>query len=171
MSRVFNTRGFFHGFTWGTGRGTDLCTPEKPVPRARVHGFDEISNSARKRGESASSSLISAHYNLSTITTTPKVMDRDSKGGEMDGASTHFHKKVCFHWKLAYILIQIFADYMFHHPRKRVCACLFWRVVSCSSPPPTHHPEKRAACARGWFLIRIITTTPPPLKTSMHACF
>ena len=31
--------GFSHGFTWGTGQGTDFCTLEKPVPSAQVPGY------------------------------------------------------------------------------------------------------------------------------------
>jgi len=58
--------GFCHGFTWGTGQGTDFCTAKKPVPVARVGGFDPISNSARKcrRLPAQHSKLcISAHHN------------------------------------------------------------------------------------------------------------
>jgi hypothetical protein len=46
---VRECHGFCHGFSWGTGRGPDFCTPQKPVPVARVYGFDGVSNSARNR--------------------------------------------------------------------------------------------------------------------------
>src|SRR6266545_4100006 len=113
---VRDCHGFCHGFTWGMGQGTDLCTPEKPVPVARVHGFDEISNSARNHERvPAHFQPISAHYNLSTTTTTLEIMNRDSKGGEMGGASTHL-PKVCFslHFFTNITLIVTFADCKFH---------------------------------------------------------
>jgi len=69
---------FCHGFTRGTGRGTDFCTPEKPVSVPRVHGFDPISNSARKRGR------LPAHHSNCAFppTTTTNHHSRIAKEGE-----------------------------------------------------------------------------------------
>src|SRR5260370_37079400 len=38
-----------HGFSQATGTGWQFCNCRKPVPVPWVHGFDEISNSARNR--------------------------------------------------------------------------------------------------------------------------
>lgn len=73
----------------GTGPGTDFCTPEKPVPVARVVGFDPFSNSARKRERlpaQHSKLCISGHHNH-------QLPQKHEQGGEMGGASTHFLKR------------------------------------------------------------------------------
>jgi len=75
---------FCHGFTWGTGQGTDFCTPQKPVPVAWVDGFDPVSNSARNRMRlpaQHSKLCISAPHNHQP----PQKHEQDNKGGGMGG--------------------------------------------------------------------------------------
>jgi hypothetical protein len=73
MSRVFKTRGFCHGFTWGTGRGTDFCTRQKPVPVARVDGFDPDFKLRSKSRETASSALEIVHFRPPQPPTTTQI--------------------------------------------------------------------------------------------------
>jgi len=61
-----------------------------------VDRFDPVSNSTPncERVPAHHSKLcISAHYKLSTTPATPEIMNRDSKGWEMGGASTHFSRR------------------------------------------------------------------------------
>ena len=174
MSRVFETRGFCHGFTWGTGQGTDFCTRQKPVPVARVHGFDPSSNSARKRER-----LPAQHTFPPTITTNyHENSSRIAKEEEWV-----VHPPISLEGMLSigqdYVLIMTNSKLcrfpVVPHippPSKRARVPSFLMMVDCSSAPPSHHPRKRARMlvfdGGGMYFI---TTIPLPLKTSTHARF
>ena len=145
MSRVFKTRGFCHGFTWGTGTGWEFCTRRKPVPVAQVDGFDPVSNSARKRErlpaqhEFPPTTTINQHENTSRI----------AKEGEWV-----VHPPISSKGMLSFGLYLVFVTNLklykipgySPHPTtlENECACSFLMVVGCSSAPLTNHPRKRA---------------------------
>src|SRR5260221_4664014 len=114
MARVCRPARVWPRVSGGTGTGTDFCTPEKPVPVARVDGFDPVSNSARKRERlpaQQSKLCISGHHNH-------QLPQKHEQGGEMGGASTHFLKRYVIYCTLLVVFktLQNPSPYCSPHP-------------------------------------------------------
>src|SRR5258705_10495052 len=153
----------------GYGYGYRLLYPRKPVPVARVDGFDPVSNSARKRERmpaQQSKLFISGHHNR-------QLPQKHEQGGEMGGASTHFLKRYVIYCTLLVVFKTLQNPYCSPHPStlENEHARSFSTVIGCSSPPPSNHSQKRARVCS--FLMVVDCSSPPPSnhpRKRAHAC-
>src|SRR6266498_5042174 len=94
--RFLKPTGFATGLPGVQVRVQTFVPPKNPYPWHRYTGlmrFKTPLKIARECQLITHFQPISAHYNLSTTTTTLEIMNRDSKGGEMGGASTHLPRR------------------------------------------------------------------------------